>query len=252
MAPALDLHSEMNLQQARQAFQVSYYRWAIEDFRREIDEGVPFLRALTPGWICRFLALMEQLRRDDQFRLARALIKRFHREALTLTGEYLSAEEARMIENYQNVMLMPSPEEQKLFELETSGRARFKVNRKKFAALIKEQLVAIVGDLLEPVDAYDGWYTISVAGWTIRTYVDTGGRYHQLCYDHTISAAPHMHLQEWINLLSWLGLSSQTMWQFLNDGDISRTATALGSLCAHFMQALPKLLEGSAMPEGSP
>lgn len=235
----------MKLQQARQEFQVRYYRWALDDFRREIDEGFPLLRSVIPGRIWRFLALMKRVRREEQLQFASALVKRFHREAVAHTGESLTVEEERLVENYRNVMLMPTPEEQNLLELELSGRARFRVNRKKFAALIKEELVPILGGVMEPWDTHDYRYTTSMGSWTILTYCDTGGDYYnQLTYSHSISAAPHVYIQEHVNILSWLGISSQTTWSYLTDADTGRVAECLARLCEHFMKAAGRLLDG--------
>lgn len=39
----------MNLEQVKEEFSVRYYYWALEDFKREIEQDFPFLREFKGG-----------------------------------------------------------------------------------------------------------------------------------------------------------------------------------------------------------
>jgi hypothetical protein len=47
-----------------------------------------------------------------------------------------------------------------------------------------------------------------------------------------------------ISALSWLGLSSGTNWNDLEDSKAELTAGLVAELCAHFLNVAPKLLTG--------
>jgi hypothetical protein len=80
----------MDLEGAKDEFAVRYYRWAREDFRREIGQGFPLLGSIKGTAALRLLAAMESLGPDEQVRFADALVKRFHPRATELLNEPLT------------------------------------------------------------------------------------------------------------------------------------------------------------------
>ncbi|MBI4735962.1 MAG: hypothetical protein HY766_07865 [candidate division NC10 bacterium] len=72
---------------AADEFAVRYYRWSLEDCRREIREDFPLLRTVKSSLAIRALAYLESFPGDDRLRVATGLVRRCHRKALEITGE---------------------------------------------------------------------------------------------------------------------------------------------------------------------
>ena len=230
----------MDSQNLGNQFTVAFYRWALEDFRREIREGFPFLRRIKQRYLLfRQLPAIESLPPDDQQQLASALVKRFHAGAARSVGETISAEEWRVYDWYMSDIARIRPEE---FRLDPQMLS--KVNRKQFAALLKEELEPVLGDDVEPFGQNVWRYWTPIRDLTILTYVDVGGQYHQLMYSQALTTRGTPYTPTGTSILAWLGISSQTMWNLLTDSDTSETAKSLALLCSHFMHAVPSLLDG--------
>src|SRR5438128_1992714 len=76
---------------ARAEFNERYYRCVFQDFRREIEAGLPFLRSFKSGPAWHLADMMSGMPRDKQLLLAAALGKRFHKDAAEATGDQISA-----------------------------------------------------------------------------------------------------------------------------------------------------------------
>lgn len=223
-----------------------YYRWALGDFRREIQEDFPFLRRIKGRASLRLLAAMEPLRREEQIRFSVALVKRFHPQALEVTGEYSTIEENELIRGYVDSILVPTRKEQEIDRQIQEGSLRLEVNKKELADLIKAELQPILGSPSEVWGPGEWWYVTPIANWSVRTSVNVAGKSgYQLDYHHRVGiVAPPRYLVQWTSVLSWLGISSQTIWDLLTKSDASEAARTLALLCSHFIQAVPGLLEG--------
>jgi hypothetical protein len=237
----------MDIQQAKDEFAVRYYQWAMEDFWREIREGFPLLRRIKGSRVPRLLAIVESLQPEEQFRLAVALVKRVHPRALELLHAPLTTEEKVLVSRLLDLLVIPTPGEMEISRQITVGTISLKVSRKGFAALIKKELQPILGNVTERCGPHEWLYTTPIENWIVYTFIDVGGRHHQLNYEHTIGLPDtplYTNLVERVSLLRWLGITGQTMWDELTEPELPEAAKTLALLCSHFMQATPKLLEG--------
>jgi hypothetical protein len=231
----------MTLQTAEEAFRVRYYRWALRDARREVEQGFPFLRAMRQGYHARkVMTLMERLPKADQFRLARALVRRAHPDALALTGESWRAQESAWVQRYLDVRL-------------ADPSTRRTLDSRWFGRLLKEALAPVCGPP-EPLSGQTVWrHDTPVGAWVVHTVVAIGGR-RQLTYSHDIDAGRERYLREglelqrFISLISWLGIASTTAWDQLTVRAAPEAAAALARLCAHFLRVAPRLLAGLTPP----
>lgn len=229
---------------ARDQFAVRYYRWALEDFRREVREGLPLLRTIKGSFAVRAVTYMDSFG-GDQLRLATALVKRAHPKALTLVGESPSPEEEALIAGYDNGTRLRTREEDEYNAALLADAPRLKINRGRFLSVIKEQLAPVFGNEGEPFSTKDEWrYQTGIGEWTVQTYIDVGGSVHQLAYSHAIRAAEHRYLNENVSIFRWLGIGGQTSWNLLTDADTSAAALSISRVCAHFVRAAPDLLSG--------
>jgi hypothetical protein len=228
----------------RRRFDVAYYQWGLEDFSREIDEGFPYLGTFKTGQP-RLLAHLRELPRQDQERYSAALVKRFAPETVFCTSDPLTWEEKGIVSHYMALMRMPTEAELDINQRALSGDPGAVLNRKRFRAMLRDQLDKTFGKEPLRLPGRGEWrYRLKYGLWTVETDIDTGGRYHQLSYDHRIFLSERVRLKEAVSLLSWLGIAGQTSWSCVYDADAPSLSDCLGRLCAHFLDALPRLLDG--------
>jgi hypothetical protein len=121
----------------------------------------------------------------------------------------------------------------------TIKRARRSALRKA----VRDALHDVAGDVQE-FGGDDEWrYQEMLGRWTVYTHVDLSDRQQQLTYHHTIRSGDDSSLMESISLMSWLGIVGSTRWNTLSTGHELEAATVLRDLCAHFLAALPGMLE---------
>ena len=78
--------------------------------------------------------------------------------------------------------------------------------------------------------------------------MDTGGQCHQLCYSQDIQISNTFRLYDSVTLLMWYGIARvQTDWNDMKDEDSIQAAESLAKIVKHFLDAVPKLLEGLAL-----
>lgn len=226
----------MERQSPGDQFVVAFYQWAREDFRREITEGFPFLSRIRQRYLLlRQLPAIKSLSPEDQLFLASALVKRFHFAAARAAGDIVSAEEERLYSWYMSAIRKIRPEE---FKVDQPGN----INRRQFATLIKEELKPILGDDVEPFGRNVWRYWTPVGDLMMLTYVDIGGQHQQLTYSQALTSRATPYAPLGMSILSWLGISSQTMWDLLTDSDCPEAARVLGRLCSHFIEAVDRIL----------
>ncbi|MBI2002395.1 MAG: hypothetical protein HYS69_14645 [candidate division NC10 bacterium] len=97
---------------AADEFAVRYYRWSLEDCRREIREDFPLLRTVKSNLAIRALAYLESFPGDDRLRVATGLVRRCHRKALEITGESWTAHDEAIHQDYVRAARILRPEEE--------------------------------------------------------------------------------------------------------------------------------------------
>lgn len=234
---------------AQSKFDERYYFWALEDWEREISENYALVRSVRDSVASRTVRIMESLNSDEQRRsMAIALAKRARDpEVLIRCSHRLTERDKKLAQLFMDMFERESWREASKIPLGGFPQRldQEKLNRKKFKQCIIGALSPILGENYEDWGDWEEWRYCNRAGpWQVITSIDVGGQYHQLCYGHDIIASEHVYLAQNINLLRWLGIGSQTQWQFLLASDAEPTAEALARIVAHFMEAVPRLLEG--------
>src|SRR5439155_18790290 len=132
---------------AQAEFAVRYYHWAREEFRSEVEHGFPSLKRLNtrPSRTC--LQLMRQLTPENQVRFAAALVKRFRKPVLAITGETIKDWESELIKRYtDSILVIPQPHEDR----PEISAAALKLRRKNMATLVRRYLAPVLRN--EPED----------------------------------------------------------------------------------------------------
>lgn len=229
----------MRLERAKEEFAVRYYRWALEDARREVSEGFRLVRSIKDALAMRTVAYLERLSLIEQIELLSALIKRFHPRAVELTSERMSLREEGLMKAKDDAILsLHLPIEAELGPFSPNKRPR--MSRSRFATLLKKEMVDLFGEP-PPADKKAGFFRTPIGDWTFSTSVSYGS---PPLYLQSIRATERWYLQEYVSVLSWLGIAGQTSWDLARAGDEAETVHSIRNCCAHFLEAARGLLSG--------
>jgi hypothetical protein len=224
---------------AKREFAIRYYRWALEQWRLEIDGGFPLLRAIRHSSCAEILEIMSTMSRSERLKMAEILTKWFHPDAVKALGQTLTPEEREMFEHWRHVRA-------RLYRESAEYAACAKPRQKKIAPLraaIKELVAPVIG---KEVEAYRGvlyQYELLIGRWTVVTRVDFTGRADDFVYDHVIRSSADSRELCRVSATSWFGIcGGMTAWVGLSDEDIPNAAATLAVVCRRFLDAAPRLL----------
>lgn len=251
----------MTSSQAKTEFQIRYYLWAISEFKHEIEHSFDGFRSFKTGSVREAERFMEKLDKPDQLLLAHALLQRFHPDAVRTLNETCSPEEESLRNRLDSFRLGPSAVELEMAERRRAGE--------KLKFVSKRKLLKIVGQTFKSAfpactecdrdEDYDPSlrFQMKVGPWIIYTHFWFGRRQPLISYSHGIATArifeqkgaeqsykAPFSLAFMISFCSWLGICSQTMWEYLLEEDVQVACNALVKQSAHFFDVAPKLLKG--------
>lgn len=242
----------MTFSKAKQEFSVRYYLWSVSEFEREINEAFPSLGLFNAGPSRNVLQFMRQLNGTGRRTLAHSLLKRFHPDAVSALGEQMSDDEKsllsqldefRLIENAKSVSKGMVGSEIKLVN---KGKLRRMILAKFKSAFGHQcfdlELVGLDPELI---------FKMKCCGWILETRFEFKGKHRQIHYWQDIVSptviepyrAPAMIVAQFISFDAWLGISSQTQWEFLTNYDAEPACDAAIKFCGRFFEVAPKLLK---------
>jgi hypothetical protein len=250
----------MTFAEAQQQFQVRYYLWSISEFEQEIEQSFPSLRLFKAGLIWRLYQFMQQLGRDKQLELAHSILKRFHPDAVKKLGESCSDEECSLRDELDDFRRNPFGLETEIAARRSTGEKIRFVGKGKLRKAMVARFRETYGSRcvrMEIGEELDPLFDMRCCGWIISTQLAFGGRESLIEYSHSIESesrivhsqnpditAPAFKLQQRISLGGWLGICSQTQWEYLRDNDVDSACDAVVKFCGRFFEVAPRLLKG--------
>jgi hypothetical protein len=189
------------------------------------------------------LEMMSGMREPDRLRHAELLVRRFHRHGAALADESLTPEEERTVEAWVRERGERIARDGFLKSHHLSPSGEFRTERKRFARSLQRALEPVCGGL-EARSATEWEHRREVAGWVLDTYVDIGGRQHQLTYGHSLGRRGEDPVLRQVSALTWLGIAGQTHWNLASESDEQSAADAVERLSMHFATAVPQLVAG--------
>lgn len=217
-----------------ESFEEAYYRLGVEEWERELTSDLARLRRVggTMGrWVSAVFDGLEPGARQD---LANFLLHRGHHSAVRRLGVKLRPVEAEMLDRWeQGLVADDGPASAPL----TDGR----INRAQIAKEIRRRLDHL-GPAEEMGSALEWRHAAQHGDFTIRTYVDLGGRIWNLAYHHSIHLGD-ARIYRSASFLGWLGVG-QTKWLLQSQQEGLEAAQLLSEFCQRFFESLPKLLPG--------
>ena len=90
----------MDTETAYQQLRMRCFRWAREDFQREINEGYPNLGMIAERRVQSWIVLFEGLDNEQKRLLSRVLVKKAFRKAISNSEDPFTAQDAAFLELY--------------------------------------------------------------------------------------------------------------------------------------------------------
>lgn len=261
--------SIMTFSEAKREFNVRYYRWAISEFEKEVDEGLPTLRLFKAGGAWRVSQFMLKLSRRQQSLLARSLLKSSHPDAVATLGEgerCSPAEEAirrQCDAQLNNILIFGRDLRARINAGEPIKLATRMRLRKAMMARFKAAFGPECVDLAR-ADEDDEIlrFAMKRAGWFVTTSFYFGRGKPVIDYSHGIASEEPLLYRPGIGPMvmasatsfnSCLGVS-RGEWHYLTVDEVEPICHAVIKLCAHFFDSLPSLLLGleceNVIPDG--
>jgi hypothetical protein len=239
----------MTLSKAKEVFAGRYYPWAGSEFEREIAEGFPNLGLFNAGESRTVLDFMRGLDTLSRLELARGLLKRFHPEGVKILGETVSDVEKSLVAQLDDFRLIKNAKSMVDSGIKLANKAKL---RKTMLAKFKSEFGAQCSELeLVGLDPELDFH-MECRGWVLKTHFEFNGKHRQLQYWHDIisptvikpNRVPAMTLDQFISINGWLGVCSQTQWEYITQEDIELACNAAIKFCGRFFGIAPRLLEG--------
>jgi hypothetical protein len=247
----------MKFAAAKQEFQIRCYYWATSEFEKEISEVFPHFRLFKNGPIWATHQFMRGINRSEQLILAHALLKRFHPDAAKMLNESLSDEASSWLDKFDKFR----SQFYGLAGREVSSKAGKTVSKSKIRKAMVAAFKEAFGDRCVRIQTgteWDPWFEMRFSGWIVTTRFAFGRRESLISYYHSIESEakipnpefppdfwmPTMRLGHLISFAAWLGISSQTQWEYLMEEDVETACNIAAKLCGIFFQVAPDLLKG--------
>jgi len=222
----------MNPSQLRDEFAVRYYHWALEDARSQVEGNLEALRAIRGSSAIRSVAYLDSLTREGQMEVLGALIKVFHPRAVVLTGKPKTEREERLVAEAIERRRGENP-------LEASLGERKRMKPREFTVAAKPALASLLGGTVEELVPKTEQFTTRLGNWNLKTVIKYS---RPVSYLHRIEDETGHRIADSISILSWLGLSSQTLFDLIPEGEEQQAARTIVELCARFKNAALQLL----------
>lgn len=251
----------MKLQKLKNEFQIRYYIWATSEFKKEIDRSFASLSSFKDGAPWKLCQYMQKLNKDDQLALARGLLKRSHSDAAKLLGESISESEETLLVRDREFNLMQSNLEVEIFKKNLAGEViQFASKQKLRRTMIAKFKIAFESQCVGSkylVNEPEPQFQMNCGGWIINTFFSFGRGEGQIEYCHNILSEHSIErsgqkgvyrtpfvMASYVSLCSWLGITSQTQWEYVLREDVDKVCDAAVLLCRLFFEAAPVLLRG--------
>jgi len=247
----------MKFIEAKQEFQIRHYYWAATEFEKEICESFPILRTFKNGPIWEAHQFMQQLTKDERLTLAQGLLRRSYPDTAKILGEGLSDEANLLLNRFDKFRSLFYGQARN----DLSGQKAKYASKRKLRKAIEIAFTKAYGSRCLKIQIekdWDPWFEMKFAGWIVATRFAFGRRQSMICYYHSIESEtkvpnpefpreywmPTMRLGHWLSLASWLGISGQTEWSSLLEGEVDQACDAVIKCCGRFFEAVPQLLKG--------
>ena len=238
---------------AYEQFNLRCYDWALEDLKREIDQSFPFLRTVTECRVHSWIAIIEELDNEQKRILSRLLVKKQYYQVVERIPA-TSDDEVIYRQFFIRVIRMP------IEPWETPDPSKgdiSPINLRHLASRIIERLNPILGDRIERFNEMEWSHVTPMGDWSVKTRISIYNlRKPEIHYEHRVSRADQTRplVRSWLeprySFARNLGLG-ENVWRVNYEYELEPVAESLATLCAHFIDAFPRLVQGISPDEAT-
>ena len=235
----------MDVQTAYHQFMIRCYRLALKDSQREMDQDYPYLRTIADRGVQSWIVMFEGLENEQKQLLSQLLVKRVFKTFIADTEDPFSAQDAAFIKQYERVLPMLPP---KAPDPSRGDIKKIKVRR--LASRIIERLNPILGDQLTHFSEQEWSYVTPIGDWNVKTEMSIyNPREPEVRYRHSViridnmPSRPDVGCKYVYSFVGSLGVGI-SLWRVDYGYELEPTADSLATLCAHFIDAFPRLVDG--------
>jgi hypothetical protein len=235
-------------------FAIRYYRWALQQWRLEVDQDFRTLRSIAGPISANAVRAFEHLERDERLSVGFALVKHLNKAALCVLGEEFTLSDERLVK--MHFQRTSDQLDRQMWAMDRAGNPRdpwhpsMTRHRPATAAAslrkgVHRALEPVLGQDLYRFDPCRWRYRTPVGRWTILTEVFFRVGVGDLAYSHEIRFGNEAEsMCRFISVLEWLGVSSAatTDWVLSSSEEIPTVAETLATLCQRFVEAALELL----------
>jgi hypothetical protein len=182
------------------------------------------------------IEIMTSLSFDERARLAGALVRRVHKEALRLLGQEIEPADGLLIQEWLEAS-------QRTRAMADIGRGA-SAGRGAIRKALKDRLRLLLGHEREDMDEEHLGFQRVIDHWCVQTNLDVGGRSQQIAYWHGVLFDDALVTSS-ISPLAWLGITS-TKLDRIGKGKEAAAADCVAALVRHFVEAEPVLFPTGA------
>jgi hypothetical protein len=231
----------------RDSFMRRYLEWALSDTMDQYSRGFPLLQLVKSSGvrcILQHMKLLEPAERETLLKAAwKSLSTNIEQKHPTLTQD-----ESKLLEELRNALLNRYAEfGEDLNRTISQSNSSPKLNKRVLRSEISKHLTPVLKSFPDRWGPQEWRFKSRVGQWNIYTFIDIGGKW-QCRYEHKIGLRENVYLAEHIDLQGWMGLG-HTKWDEITCANTSEAAAGLAEICAHFLRAAPRLLEGIIPPQ---
>jgi hypothetical protein len=245
-----------SFQRAKASFNNHYYRWAVCEAKREINEDLATLLKLKNPLVYRFLELARSMNKQQQFEFLNALVKRAHLSVLEALDETMSEKDKELIDKYLTLdtyvengsrvidATFERRGDDKIYQSIKKTAGPEDIDKKLLRRLTVETLRRTLGEYSVHDSLDSWWYEAKTGVWSVWTLVSANKKHAHLSYCHRISVAQGIDLRFPLSAMQWLGLGGSTDWILWQDSQVEEATETMALLIKRFLDAAPTLLAG--------
>jgi hypothetical protein len=233
---------DMSNNEVRWRLEERFYEWALNDAQREIAEDFPFLRRVGRSLPITVVAIMRSLPLEARQQLASTLVMT-HKVQITTeaVATTCTVDDERMRAWYYERMRHPVRE---VLEADSLERwATYISDKRELLRTVREELMIVFPGAAPRKSRTELSFHTSVHGFDLETIVNVSNSW-QLSYEHRLRHGPSGVDVKYISVLSWLGITSVTLWYYITEATIPEAAKTVGDLCRHFVAGADHFLAG--------
>lgn len=218
----------MTITSARELFALRYYEWAKGWLRQEAQSDFPVLRSLKETQAAAYLKFLSRFDRENQRWNSECLQDRFHLTALQMLGRNVTTECEESVLEYRQFALGC---------LQRGDQLEPKVRRTELRRILKTELSKLSQLEVESPGGGELRLIARIGDTLITSSVGTGSQMYDLTYSHSVAFSKRDVIVEHLSVLSWCGISSQTMWMDISESRAATVASGVRSLVEAFLDA---------------